>query len=48
MFLQDLQYTVAIERLPYKKLIPIMNGATVGPAHRSDHSCIAQEMEKEI
>ncbi|KAL2096749.1 hypothetical protein ACEWY4_005956 [Coilia grayii] len=39
-------YTVAKERMPYTKMTPIMklnelNGAKVGPAHRSDHSCAA-------
>lgn len=52
-------YTVAKERMPYTKMTPIMklnelNGARVGPAHRSDHSCaeiighIAGEMKKTI
>ncbi|XP_062260281.1 E3 SUMO-protein ligase KIAA1586-like [Platichthys flesus] len=52
-------YTVAKERLPYSKMTPIMklnelNGAKVGPAHRSDHSCaaivehVADEMKKRL
>ncbi|XP_077089675.1 E3 SUMO-protein ligase KIAA1586-like [Siphateles boraxobius] len=52
-------YTVAKERLPFSKFSPIMtvnelNGAKVGPAHRSDHSCanmvehIAEQMKRKI
>ena len=52
-------YTVAKERMPYTKMGPIMklnelNGAKVGSAHRSDHSCaaivehIADEMKKQL
>lgn len=52
-------YMVAKERLSYRKLTPLMklqelNGAKVGTAHKSDHSCaeivghIAQQMRKKF